>query len=354
MKKFVSVILLAAIMLSVFSLGVYAASDAYKATWTLKASVLDASSKQENDRDVYLNTSSKVVYDSKNSPTVSVYPGQVVWVTLHLKTGASYYPDTLQAQIFYTNGIFASTNATAAKSYIWNTSGKFTKSCLNNGAPYSKMVESYKRDNYPPAWSDEKKASTEFYSVVMVFNTTANDKAISNIDEDLVTVPIYVKSTAKAGDTGSVFITGENKKSKSNPTGNFILSYFENGDVTSTPVVYTDKTTFDTSKGEIKFVVADKNAGNMTISQSNLKLNYKDTAQLTASVKDKPNAKITWESSNTKVAVVDAEGNVTATGKGTAVITAKYGNYKAECTVKVSYTFVQMIIRILLFGWLWY
>ena len=51
MKKVLSVILLAVILVSSFSLGVSAASDAYKATWTLKASVLDASSSKEKDRD---------------------------------------------------------------------------------------------------------------------------------------------------------------------------------------------------------------------------------------------------------------------------------------------------------------
>ena len=354
MKKLLSVILLAVILVSSFSLGVSAASDAYKATWTLKASVLDASSSKEKDRDVYKNTSSKVVYDSKNSPTVTVEPGQVVWVTLHLKTGSSYYPASLDAQIYYTNNIFESTDVVSGKSYIWNRTDKFSKICYQGGTPYSKMVQSYKDTIYPDSWSDSKKASTELYSVVMYPQHSITTQSVSNIDEDLVTVPIYVKANAKVGSTGSVFITDDDMKTKKNPSGRFILSYYENGDMTTPIVSYSDKISFDTSKGEIKFVVAAKGSSNFSLSQTDLKMNYKDKTQLTATVKNKPNAKITWESSNPKVAKVDSEGNVTATGKGNAVITAKYGDYKAECSVKVSYTFVQMIIRILLFGWIWY
>ena len=45
--------------------------------------------------------------------------------------------------------------------------------------------------------------------------------------------------------------------------------------------------------------------------------------------------KITWSSSNKKVATVDSKGVVTAKAKGTAVITATCGEYKATCKVSV-------------------
>ena len=48
---------------------------------------------------------------------------------------------------------------------------------------------------------------------------------------------------------------------------------------------------------------------------------------------------VTWESSNTAVAVVDAAGNVTSTGEGTATITAKSKDnpaITAECAVTVT------------------
>lgn len=46
-------------------------------------------------------------------------------------------------------------------------------------------------------------------------------------------------------------------------------------------------------------------------------------------------AKITYKSSNNKVATVNANGKITAKKKGTAVITVKAGNVKATCTITV-------------------
>ena len=65
------------------------------------------------------------------------------------------------------------------------------------------------------------------------------------------------------------------------------------------------------------------------------------------------------ESSNPKVASVDESGNVKALKQGNATITVtvtdQYGNVvKDTCTVTVKYTFIQWIIKILLFGWIWY
>ena len=62
--------------------------------------------------------------------------------------------------------------------------------------------------------------------------------------------------------------------------------------------------------------------------------NYKLTA--TVSPSNASNKTITWTSSNSNVAIVDANGNVTAVNEGTATITAKSNNGKtATCKVTV-------------------
>lgn len=45
--------------------------------------------------------------------------------------------------------------------------------------------------------------------------------------------------------------------------------------------------------------------------------------------------KISWSSSNRKVATVNSKGKVTAKKKGTATITAKVGNKRYKCTITV-------------------
>ena len=66
-----------------------------------------------------------------------------------------------------------------------------------------------------------------------------------------------------------------------------------------------------------------------------------------------------YESSNPKVASVDDNGKVTALKKGSATITCTVtdsnGNSVSDtCEVKVVYTWWQWLIKIVLFGWIWY
>lgn len=65
-----------------------------------------------------------------------------------------------------------------------------------------------------------------------------------------------------------------------------------------------------------------------------------ETAQLTVTVspEDAANKKVTWTSSNPKVAIVDENGKVTAVGSGTCTITAttEDGEKAAECKITVN------------------
>ena len=66
-----------------------------------------------------------------------------------------------------------------------------------------------------------------------------------------------------------------------------------------------------------------------------------ETVQLRATVKDEkaqtvPGANVTWQSSNPAVASVNASGQVTAQGNGTAIITATSGSRAATATITVT------------------
>jgi len=97
----------------------------------------------------------------------------------------------------------------------------------------------------------------------------------------------------------------------------------------------------------------------LKLSMNELSMNYKKTLTLYANILPEDAVytnTIIWESSNTKVATVDQDGNVTAKGPGTATITAKTedGQFSDTCNVTVSYTWLQYIIIYVLFGWIWY
>lgn len=78
------------------------------------------------------------------------------------------------------------------------------------------------------------------------------------------------------------------------------------------------------------------------LDQSELTMMLKNKKTLVASVVPADETKedsvldaLTWESSDEKIAKVDANGVITANAEGTVTITAKAGDVKAECKVKV-------------------
>ena len=77
----------------------------------------------------------------------------------------------------------------------------------------------------------------------------------------------------------------------------------------------------------------------VSLNKTSLELTEGETAQLNATVlpSNATNKDVTWESSNTSVATVDASGLVTAVGAGTATITVttQDGNHTDTCTVTV-------------------
>ncbi len=89
-------------------------------------------------------------------------------------------------------------------------------------------------------------------------------------------------------------------------------------------------------------------ASSVKLSASSKKLTPGKTAQLKAAVypTSASNRKVTWSSSNTKVARVSSGGLVTATGKGSCTITAKTHNGKtAKCRITVTETLTRYKTR---------
>lgn len=93
----------------------------------------------------------------------------------------------------------------------------------------------------------------------------------------------------------------------------------------------------------------------LDIAEDSISLDYKASKTLTLEKSDSIK-EVEWVSSNDKVATVDENGKVVAKGTGSAVITAQTpdGAITDTCNVKVSYTWWQWIIVIVLLGFLWY
>lgn len=100
--------------------------------------------------------------------------------------------------------------------------------------------------------------------------------------------------------------------------------------------------TYGTKRAEKEFTVVvakdEIQVSKVSLNKKSLTIAQKETYTLKASVSpsNATNKKITWKSSNTKVAKVDSKGKITAVSAGTATITAQSANSaKATCKVVV-------------------
>ena len=99
--------------------------------------------------------------------------------------------------------------------------------------------------------------------------------------------------------------------------------------------------------------------GAVTVTET-ITLNARESKVIETAVEDNgAEYTLAYKSSDEKVATVDQNGKVTAHKRGEAKITVTATDAngtvrEAVCTVTVNYTFVQWLIVILLFGWIWY
>ena len=118
---------------------------------------------------------------------------------------------------------------------------------------------------------------------------------------------------------------------------------------------------FEYTQADEPFIPGESNIISIDLDAETLNMNYKSTATLNPIIVATGDIEydIKFESSNPKVVSVDENGKVTALKKGSADITVtvtdEYGNSLSDtCKVNVNYTWWQWIIKIVLFGWIWY
>lgn len=329
MKKTIAIILSVITLFGVF--GVTSSAASYKATWTLNASADGRS------------------YGSAD--TVYVSPGDKVTVTLSFAN--NYYAGPLCAQIFYSSPFFA-----GAENLGFNKSGKLYATTGNTVtfADWSSIAAGNRDAGWPVYSADklaEYKASHHFLKINMVPNAMVTQTAAKSINEVLLTMRFTVSSSAKNGQSGEIEIPVESMRTSSNKFGNLYCGIYTDGDMTKSPLQYSDSQTFDCSKAKLRFVVSD---GAVSVDPQNVTMNYKSSLPLTATVNRGSVKTVNWKSSDTNVVTVDNNGKLTAVGKGTATVTATTtdGKYTGSCEVKVKYSFIQIIIIYVLFGFIWY
>ncbi len=110
-----------------------------------------------------------------------------------------------------------------------------------------------------------------------------------------------------------------------------------------------------------EYAIVEQLANVKSVSIGDITMNYKKSAKINPTIAADEGAEYTvkYSSSNASVARVDDNGNVYGAKRGSATITCTVtdsnGNTVQDtCKVTVKYSFGQWLIKILLFGWIWY
>lgn len=189
-------------------------------------------------------------------------------------------------------------------------------------------------------------------------------KAFATTNE-LVAEKEFGLISVSANSTGSVTLTKSESSVEVSAEGKLsdieASSYVGTGKETQTIEGDTESLTINSSGEE---VIEKKEVHSVAI--NDITLDYKSSATITPQITADEGASYTktFTSSNPSVATVDSDGVVTSViqpglNRGSTVITVtvtdSYGNTETDtCKVSVKFTWWQWIIKIALFGWIWY
>lgn len=152
-------------------------------------------------------------------------------------------------------------------------------------------------------------------------------KIVAADDATAEDLAAYIKSISKVK-------VGETEYAASGRGAKVIVK--EDGSLDLTDLQVTEGTVFEVTatgyKNNLVFTYEEAKFS-LDVTEKTLYVKGKDIVTLKADTN--LSDKITWSSSNKKVATVNSKGVVTAKAKGTAVITAICGEYKATCKVSV-------------------
>lgn len=282
----------------------------------------------------------------------SVKAGENVKVSLNLKT--NYYIYAMEVPVIYDGDAFAvqNTSSTSLKSFL-TFQGQLASAYQTNGNWKSPATFYTNGNSNSEYWS--QKSVMDKYKIAFASwaaNTALNNgKAIKLSTEETI-VSFVLKAKKDISDVdGLIFISGDFQKTSSYAGGRFFCGRSKTEKIKTTsdgyvPVGQTLKFTGSVPKKE------------EIVESGAIEIDFKAKADLkeqlnSTIIKD---YKLVWESSDESVVTVDDDGNIygAAKGEATVKVTSKDGKFTKTFDVKVTYSTLQMIIIIFLFGWLWY
>ena len=254
---------------------------------------------------------------------------------------------------------------------------------INGGVSYlDYSMTMCQSDKFPTICVSVKRNRNEFEMNGVTVNTKGNVdnntivRVFKVLDDSQITINLSQNRYVEKSTTYDIYMVKDNQKVQ--PNGKVVVSIPipEGYDAKNCVIMRQEKdgswTEFKpTISGKLLVIETDhfsyysvvqvSKSRVRDVSVSDITLNYKKSATIKPTIKADEGAKYTvkYSSSNTKVATVDDNGKVYGAKKGSATITCTVtdsnGNTVQDtCKVTVKYSFGQWLIKILLFGWIWY
>lgn len=215
---------------------------------------------------------------SKTYDYIYIYPGDVLDVSLKLKTNEDYYAGPFCTEIFYTQ------NTLENSKLNWNTNSRFYNCC--------KTYSNYSLQNN----------NGTYFKVDMIPSSVDCKVAPNELNEELLSIQFTAKG--KDGDIAKVNLAPNSVRSAENPFGAMYLACFtQKGDFTGKRYDYGNEIVLDISKAQVAFKLTnagDAN-GDGTISSSDALKIMQASSGLTE-----------LSANQTKIADVDSNGKISS------------------------------------------
>ena len=296
----------------IVGVGAYTDGNTYYWVQLFGTDKATSSSKSGKERkSIAVDVMSTHVTPAFNETTSKIYVNETKQLTTSVDTDMEYYMDVL------------------AKTYKWSSSNTSIASVDQNG-----KVTGKKAGEVTITASNKQKPSIKITTRVKVYQHVQSVAIQSGLPKEMNAGTTY---TLKATVSPSGVMDSSVRWSTSNSS---IATVSQSGVVTAKkPGTATiTVTTNDGQKKASVTVKVIKKVKSISLDATSMKLNIGSTkkVKVTFNPIDASNKKVTWKSSNTKVATVDANGKVTAKAKGTATITVTTEDGKKTATCKIT------------------
>ncbi len=287
----------------------------------------------------------------------SVKAGEEVKVSVKLKT--NYYICAMELPVIYDGDAFKvqNTSPTSLKSFL-TFEGRMASAYRTNGNWKSPAEFYTTRNSNTEFWS--QKAIMDRYKIAFASwssDSTLNGGKLVKLSNEETIISFTLKAQKDISDiAGLIFIHKDFLKTESFAGGRWSCGRSKTEKFDAKNIVAVGQTI--TFTGKVPNMDGNNNTDDGKVEDGVIAINFKATKCLEDELNETilKDYKLKWTSEDESIVTVDEDGNIYGVAPGETTVTVKStdGKFTKTFDVKVSYSIIQWIIIIVLFGWIWY